>query len=325
MRRRWYRLGVLILWGVATFWLVAKKILPPLLVGEPPVYVSTVGDKPHPTVGWHLNFENNRLGFALSAIGRQSTDVTEIHSLVHIDEFPFNKLFPSILRPFLPSTSSLASGKGYDVESHMLINPLNQLQSFDSKLKRCPHTGQSLVAIEGNVEGDKLNFTFRYGEKPQEKIGLDIPENKIRDCFSPETELRNLHLGQSWTIVSYSPMSMPTNPLELLQHRAPTEVLLARVEEQTELLWNGKPQLVWRVVYRSDASEGSDNKQNIRNQLWVRVKDGLVLRQEVHLMGNSVQFIRMSERELDTLHEHLKQSNDEDHKDHYQEYFGLQQ
>lgn len=219
MRSRWYRLAVLILWGVAIRWLVANKILPPLLVGEPPVYASSATEKSRPPVAWYLSLNESRIGWALSEINRQATDVTEIHSLVHFDGLPIDLVFPAAIRPFVRASTQLANSKGIDVESHMLINPLNQLQSFDSKVKQCPHTGQSLVAIEGNVDSDMLTLAYRYGDTPQKKLTLALPENKIRDSLSPETELRGLHVGQSWTIVSYSPLS--SNPLDYLQEMRP--------------------------------------------------------------------------------------------------------
>jgi hypothetical protein len=253
-------------------------------------------EKSRPPVAWYLNLNDNRLGWALSEISRQATDVTEIHSLVHFDGLPLDQLLPSSLRPFARASTQFSNSLGMDVESHMLINPLNQLQSFDSKLKFCPHTGQSLVAIEGNVDGDTLTLTFRYGDMPQEKIPLTMPENKIRDSFSPETELRGLHLGQSWTIVSYSPLALPTNPLDYFQHRAPTEVLLAQVEEKTSVMWNGQMETVWLVVYRTDTGQSPDSdKKNIRNRMWVRM-DGTVIRQEVLLSGNSLLFSRMPDK-----------------------------
>jgi hypothetical protein len=307
MRSRWYRSAVLVLWGVATIWLVAKKILPPLLVGEPPVYASMATEKSRPPVAWYLNLNDNRLGWALSEISRQATDVTEIHSLVHFDGLPLDQLLPSALRPFARASTQLSNSLGMDVESHMLINPLNQLQSFDSKLKFCPHTGQSLVAIEGNVDGDTLTLTFRYGDMPQEKIPLAMPENKIRDSFSPETELRGLHLGQTWTIVSYSPLALPTNPLDYFQHRAPTEILLAQVEEKTALTWNGQMEPVWLVVYRTDTGQSSDSdKNNIRNRMWVRM-DGTVIRQEVRLSGNTLLFVRMPDKDAAKLRTERKE------------------
>jgi hypothetical protein len=304
MRSRWYRSAVLILWGVATIWLVAKKILPPLLVGEPPVYASTATEKSRPPVAWYLNLNDNRLGWALSEISRQATDVTEIHSLVHFDGLPIDLVFPSAIRPFVRASTQLGNSNGIDVESHMLINPLNQLQSFDSKVKQCPHTGQSLVAIEGNVDGDTLTLAYRYGDTPQKKLSLALPENKIRDSLSPETELRGLHVGQSWTIVSYSPLS--SNPLDYFQQSAPTEVLLAKVEDKTDMMWNGQSEPVWLVVYRSDTAQDPASEKNVRNRMWVRM-DGTVIREEVRLSGIRLLFVRMPDKDAAKLRTERKE------------------
>ncbi len=186
----------------------------------------------------------------------------------------------------------------------MLINPLNQLQSFDSKVKQCPHTGQSLVAIEGNVDSDMLTLAYRYGDTPQKKLTLALPENKIRDSLSPETELRGLHVGQSWTIVSYSPLS--SNPLDYLQERAPTEVLLAKVEDKPDMIWNGQPEPVWEVVYRTDTVQDPTSDKNVRNRMWVRM-DGTVIREEVRLSGIRLLFVRMPDKDAAKLRTERKE------------------
>ena len=136
-----------------------------------------------------------------------------------------------------------------EVESDLITNPLNQLVSFYSKFR--PKSGQSLVKIEGSVEGDKLKITVRVGDTVWD-TELPMPENKIRDSFAPEMELRGLYLGQSWTIVSYSPLALPSHPMDVIRGRPPTEVLFAKVEEQVPLTWNGQSEPTWVVVYRSD-------------------------------------------------------------------------
>ena len=295
MRFHLYRLAVLGLWLATMSWLVIYKILPPLLLGQPPIYASAAVDRNRPPTGWYLNLNNSRLGWALSETIRQPTDVTVIHSLVHFDGLPLDRLMPSYLWQFAPKSSLIAKGLETDVESKMLINPLDQLQSFDATVKFRPKSGQSLVHIEGNVDGDTLKLSFRAGDMPQQTWPLAMPENKIRDSFSPETELRGLHLGQTWTIVTYNPLDLPTNPMDLLSHRAATKVLLARVEEKTSMLWNGKTEPVWLVVYRTETSQTPDDDRNVRNRIWVRM-DGTVIRQEVRVGGISLVFSRMADK-----------------------------
>ena len=88
--------------------------------------------------------------------------------------------------------------------------------------------------------------------------------------------------------------------MDLFQGRPPTEVLFAKVEDQTRLPWNGQVEPTWVVVYRSDASEGPGGERNIRNRLWVR-RDGTVVRQEVILGDHSLLFKRMSEEDAARL------------------------
>ena len=209
MTIRWYRLAVFALWLAAMSWLTVRKILPPFFKGEPPAYESARGDKPRPPVAWHVYLNEHRLGWALSEISQQSTDTTEIHSLVHFDRLPLDELLPIYLRAIARASTHAAGSTEMEVESNLITNPLNQLVSFDSKFR--PKGGQSLVKIEGSVEGDKLKLTVHVGDYDNPNIELPMPDNKIRDSFAPEMELRGLHLGQSWTIVSLQPVG-PAKP-----------------------------------------------------------------------------------------------------------------
>lgn len=299
MTIRWYRLAVLALWLAATSWLAIRKILPPFFSGEPPAYDSADADKPRPPVAWYLYLNEHRLGWALSEISQQSTDTTEIHSLVHFDRLPIEELLPLYLRSIAYASTQAAGSTQWEVESNLITNSaLDQLVSFSSKFR--PKNGQSLVKIEGGVEGDKLKVAVRLGDYDNPDIELQIPENKIRDSFAPEMQLHGLHLGQSWTIVSYSPLALPTNPLDLVRRRPPTEVLFAKVEEQAPFMWNGRLEPMWVVVYRTDGGEGPGGEKNVRNRLRVR-RDGTVVRQEVFLGDNSLLFMRMPEKDAAKL------------------------
>jgi hypothetical protein len=299
MTIRWYRLAVFALWLSAMSWLAVRKILPTFLVGEAPIYQSVVDNKPRPPVAWNIYLNERRLGWALSEIGQQSTDTTEIHSLVHFDYLPFDELLPVYLRDIARASTQTAKSMQLEVESNLITNPLNQLVSFYSKLR--PKSGQSLVKIDGSVEGDRLKISVHLGEATWD-TDLPMPENKIRDSFAPEMELRGLRYMQSWTIVTYSPLALPSNPLDVLRKQPPTEVLYARVEERPLLTWNGKTEPTWVVVYRSEASGGPGNDKNIRNRLWVR-RDGKVVRQDVFLGDRCLIFRRLPERDALELQE----------------------
>ena len=281
-------------------WLVVRKVLPPFLSGEPPAYDSADTDRPHPPVAWSLYLSERPLGWAWSESSQQATGTTELHCLVHFDSLPsLEKILPIWLGDIArASTQAVGSGE-MEVESNLITNSaLNQLVSFYSKFR--PKSGQSVVNLAGSVEKDKLKLVVRIGDWLPREFELPLPDNKIRDGFAPETELRGLHLGQSWTIVSYSPLALPSHPVEVFQGRPPTEVFFAKVEDQAQMTWNGRLEPTWVVVYRSDAREGPGNEKNIRNRLWVR-RDGTVVRQEILLGDHSLLFMRMPEKDAAVL------------------------
>ncbi len=283
-------------------WLAVCKILPPFFMGEPPVYELASSDASRPPVAWHLYFDERRLGWALSESNQQSTDTTEIHSLVHFDRLPFEEILPIYLRDVARRTIQAAGSTEMEVESNLITNPLNQLVAFTSRLR--PKSGQSLVRIEGSLEGDKLKLAVHIGTNYNPDIELPMPENKIRDSFAPEMQLRGLYLGQHWRFTSYSPFSLPSHPVEILQQRPPTEDLFAKVEKQARLTWNGRLEPMWVVVYRSDPSEESE--KNVRNRLWVH-RDGTVVRQEVFFGDHSLLFLRLSEEDAARLRDKHKE------------------
>jgi hypothetical protein len=308
----WYRIAVLALWLLAVTWLAVCKILPLFFMGEPPVYESAVDDKPRPPVAWYVYLNDRRLGWAWSELSQQSNDTgasqqsgdtSVIQSVVHLDKLPIEELLPIGLRAIAYASTQAAGSTEWEVESTLITNPLNQLVSFSSKLR--PKNGQSLARIDGNVEGDKLKLTAHVGDAGWD-TELPMPDNTIRDSFAPETQLRGLHLGQSWTIVSYSPLALPSHPLDVIRGRPPTEVLFARVEEKVQLQWNGRLEPTWVVVYRTDAGEVPGSDKNVRNRLWVR-GDGTVVRQEVLLGDHNLRFTRLSEQDAVKLRDEKKE------------------
>ena len=250
MTIRWYRFAVFALWLAAMSWLTVRKILPPFFTGEPPVYESAGSDKPRPPVAWYIYLNERRLGWALSEISQQSTDTTEIHSLVHFDSLPLDELLPIYLRALARASTQAAGSMEMEVESDLITNPLNQLVSFYSKFR--PKGGQSLVKIEGSVEGDKLKIGVRVGDY----------EIRISNCRCPRTRFATASRPK-WNCGACTwasrGRSSPTArwpcraiPWTCFEGRPPTEVLFAKVEEQTRLTWNGRLEPMWVVVYRSD-------------------------------------------------------------------------
>jgi hypothetical protein len=294
MTNHWYRLAVFALWVAAMGWLTVRKILPPFFSGDPPAYESQRGDKPRPPVGWYLYVNKKRVGWALSEINQQAADTTQIHSLVHFGGLPLGELVPPYLGLFLKDSVHVI-GTEMEVESELITNSaLKQIVSFYSKFHPPKMNQNSIVKIDGSVEGDKLKVEVRVGDW-NPRFELPLPSDKVRDNFSPEMEVHGLFLGQSWTIVSYSPLALP-NPLDALhgETRPPTEILYAKVEEQASMSWNGMSEPMWVIVYRRDPDDGPGSEKNVRNRIWVH-PDGVVVRQEVYWGEHCLTFERMTQ------------------------------
>src|SRR4051794_34414135 len=93
----------LFLCGVMGLLLVAK-VLPPMLVGEPPGYLAIVQesqqDKP---VCWTISLRERTIGWAANRLVRRKEGMAELSSRVYLAELPLDELTAGIgalLRPF---------------------------------------------------------------------------------------------------------------------------------------------------------------------------------------------------------------------------------
>jgi hypothetical protein len=115
------------------------------------------------------------------------------------------------------------------------------------------------------------------------------PDALVSDAFTPRSELKKLHVGQSWTIPVYRPFP-PNSPLE---------IVAVHVEGHEGIIWEGKDVETLRVVYRTDAGSGIRASRDPVGREWVR-RDGTVLRQEIGMSGLQLRFERLPPDNLDT-------------------------
>jgi len=72
------------------------------------------------------------------------------------------------------------------------------------------------------------------------------------------------------------------------------DLLIARVEREDYVFWQGQLQKAFVVVYRSYSDARSLVGRREKGQLWID-KRGEVLRQQVNLFGSTLKFERMSD------------------------------
>ena len=104
MHSRWYNIAVVALWLWTMAWLVGNKVLPSVLVGDPPSYLAILdAQRNEPPVGWSISLENRRLGWAVSSTSTLPDELTEVRSKVRFDKLPLRALSPEWLRGMLPA------------------------------------------------------------------------------------------------------------------------------------------------------------------------------------------------------------------------------
>ena len=290
MYSRWSNAAVIILWLSAMGWLMVEKVLPPLLLGQPPSY-RTIRDaqRGEPPVGWTMSFDGRRLGWALSTTARLEDDLTEVRSWVHFDELPLDRLTPGWLRALVRLAEQPIGNLEMDAKNTTLIDPLGRLSSFNSEVRVKPL--DDLIRMRGTIEGTRLKIEIHTGGLVYETEERIPPNALLSDVFSPRTQLPGIRAGQTWTVPVYSPLQPPSQPLEILQ---------ATVVGSETIVWNGRKVDTLVVVYRSDRGRGLGSDERPRGRLWVR-RDGTVLRQQAMIFNSTMTFVRLSGHEAAVL------------------------
>jgi hypothetical protein len=294
MYNRWFSATVLILWLAMMGWLVKEKVLPLLLVGEPPSVGKVIeAQRQKPVVGWRVSLGNRPLGWALEDTKLQPTGLTEVHGRVHFDTLPLDEMVHAWLQPLSRLIGKPTDKLQLDARSVLTVDGLGHLIRFDSTLRFDPWN--EVIAVHGTVEGGQVQLQVRTSSGSLEQA-LPLPTNGLlSDAFSPQpqTELPGLRAGQTWTVPVYSPLCPDKNKLEILR---------ATVEETESIFWNGEMVSTRLVVYRSESGSGVGHGQKPRGRVWVR-RDGTVLKQEAMPMafGPTITFVRLAEKESEEL------------------------
>jgi hypothetical protein len=286
MNSRWYNTAVVVLWLGTMTWLVNEKVLPPLLIGEPPSYREVIeAQNRDPPVGWKVLWKGQSLGWILTDTKLQPTGLTEIHGRVHFDQFPIGANAPAWLQPFLGLIKKPADHLRMDASSELLIDTIGRLLRFDSEVQLDPLIDR--ITMRGRVEGGLLELVVRSGSHSfSHEVPLP-PRALLADALSPQTRLPGLHAGQTWSVPIFNPL-WPT--------KSPVEIIYATVEGSEPISWNGVVEDARRVVYRLDPGNGPKVERNVRGRLWVR-RDGAVLQQEAKLFDSTIVFVRMADQE----------------------------
>lgn len=302
MTSRWFNVAVVLFWLLTMSWLVRDKILPSLVVGDPPTYRTILeGQESYDVpVKWSIWLNDSPLGWAEAKSHLLDNGVTEMSSHVRINRLPLAEIAPGWMNSLM---NLLAGGEewselqlGVDARSNLDIDPLGRPIGFYSRAlmgdegslpdevrldaQLVPGTAQ--VTIQGVVEGSQLKLKVRTGQLVYNTAAYLPPNALLGDALAPHGRLPDLKVGQTWTMPVYSPLRPPTSPVEVLK---------ATVDRREPILWRDQFVDVYVIEFRNDPGTELSNNQAARARAWVR-SDGTVLKQEVMLMSSKLTFER---------------------------------
>jgi hypothetical protein len=279
MPHRVTSVGIVALWVAAMAWLVWEKVLPTLLIGDPPTYAEILENELPANVSWDLLWNERPLGWASSRTLRQHDGVTFMQSHVHFNELPISDLATGVFS-VLAGALEAAKNLPLDAESSVQVDPLGRLIGFDSAL----HLGdvRDVVKVRGAADGERLQLSVRAGDFNATPSIYLPPKTMVGDALTPQPRLPNLRVGQTWTEPVYSPFRPPTEPME---------ILVATVERRVHIVWEREAVPCSMVVYMTDPGSAVASQPVIRGTVWVR-DDGTVLKQEVRLLNSRLTFVR---------------------------------
>lgn len=291
MNSTWYNLAVVLLWLATMSWLISQKVVPGMLVGEPPSSRTVVeAQRVDPLVGWEMAWNDRPVGWALSRTTALPTGLTEVRSKVRFEDLPLEEMTPGWLKSLLVAEDDLPIRIQMEANGHLWFDPLQRLAQFESSLGFPP--ADDVVKVRGTIDGTQLRLSVHSGELVYEDQ-LEVRKGLLTDALSPQTQLPGLREGQSWSEEVYSPLRPPNSPLEVVQ---------ATVEGTGPTLWDGRMVDAWLVVYRKDPGAGSRSARSPRGKLWV-LADGTVIKQQVMLFDSTMTFVRLGREEAYALYE----------------------
>jgi hypothetical protein len=291
---------IVVFWMIAMTWLLAAKVIPPMLGGDPPDYQSALEPSPRETLpdAWKLKWKQRTVGFAASRSEVRPNGELDRLTYVEFEDLPLEAVLSELLGPLGAVVKPLlqdSRGMNLDmvVATRMTFDADRQLSRFDTTIDLSEF--RNFLRLDGTVQEDsKLDIAVRFssgGVGSEQTFNHTVqlpPEALVEGSLSPRPELKDLYIGQKWTIPVFR--SFPPN--------SPVQILQAEVEKHELIQWGPGEVETKLVVYRTEAGSGVHATREPVSREWVR-DDGLVVRQQVRFSGLELTFEREDEDSID--------------------------
>jgi len=300
MGTRTFNVLVVVFWLAATTWLVVAKIVPHMASGTPPEYLVRGGDQTQrdEIVCWTIDQvgaesgRNARIGWAAGRGDPRTGGRSELQSRVFVWRLP---------TPTGPVMRTLFGWAKIDtrlelgIDSSIYLDRDSQLNRFESSVHI--GDGEPWCTIVGTNNDGQLDVTARVNrDKPQQIASYWMGgQSVVSDANAPRGYMPDLKEGQSWKTHQLSPLKgAGGSPVS-------TEDLEATVKRREDILWEGGQEKCWLVEYHRDSGAGSRWAETPSRQTWVRCSDGMVLRDEIAILGFRLKFLRVPPNKAEGL------------------------
>lgn len=283
MPSRWISLLIVALWlGAASWWFV-RELAPRLDPGEPPPFTIELADQVRTqglAISWTVYRDDQRIGLARTSVAPRGDDTYILDGTT-----TFTSEVASLLRAqiYLKSRYHVtSSGQLLDLAADLVIEmpPKAELPADQSET-----LGVTIKAhLVGQVRDQRLQPSGWveakwYGKQTRNPLAqqpIDLPaRGSVINPMHPVNRIRDLRPGQSWRQATFDPLAAGLAALGRGMLGEPERWLQAEVLPETQpLQWDNQSVPCLVIRYRGD--------DDLEARTWVREKDGLVLRQDVH-------------------------------------------
>jgi hypothetical protein len=305
MSIRFYQIAVFFFWTSTTAWLLTTKVMPVLYRGQPPNHhaatVSQLID--NAPVIWDLKWNYHSVGWAANHVIQTPEGQLEILSRLQFNEWPkADKLTSAWLLEKLSNWNGQSEQLHLQLTNRSLLNNEYQLKELNSSIHLTEQfniKSRPWMRIRGIVEKNNLNLSFQLGDRLLGERTIPLrPHSLISSEISPHGYMPRLRIRQRWTTYQISPLRSPTSP---------QRTIVATVERYDPIIWNGRLAETLLVVYRKDEGSGSRAADEYLGRLWVRPDTGMVLKQEIILLGSRFTLLRREDGNAKRLALELQQ------------------
>jgi hypothetical protein len=275
------------------------KILPSMHEGEAPI---AAGYEPGVPVAWRVYWGDRVVGNAASVRLPSVMHTTNIINHVVLEDVPLLDLVPALMRRVVGDIGSMK----FDARTRLEFDSLDNFSKFESWVSI--NEISSVLHLTGQVNGAYLELKVQFGEVKYEPKVPIANQAALSEALFPDAKLPYMYVGRRWTEEVYNPFRAPTSPVETLD---------VEVTGQESLEFGDETHRVLRVEFSGQPAPGVPEEARLQAIAWVRVSDGMVMRQDVIISASKLRFERLTEKEAAEVGRTLLSPQDIDRGRHH--------